>query len=458
MSHEAEATRASAGARESVRPIAAAAGPPRRWADDLARSRKRVASLLTRHEQPVIDVGSLTDPLAHSALAPAGALTRPADGLPADAPVPAGPRRARQRPVAAGDSVAPPAADGFDARRVGMPRPRHARAGEPAKPLAGAAPSSADPRRTTDDRAVPSPARAPLPGEGAKRSRAVSAAGGSERHAGSDRAPRSDPSPARRSPSFGEPSVGTGAVPWRRWTSSAETGRVGAAAMGDEACNMAPLAASAKPRPAIADAGDVQGAADGVKPRDPAATLADAALATLAGRASGAPSDGDGSSAAARASAAVVRAIERANGRPAARGARTVIAMSRGVRSATGDGRLATVQDAIERAWRASGDRGRAGARHTGGGLPAPVPDAQHAGGGFPATVADAPHAPQAGPDLVRRLARSDDSLEAVQSRQAEMTAGSPPAVQWLEDDDELAGRLQRVLGRQARARGIDLS
>ncbi len=31
------------------------------------------------------------------------------------------------------------------------------------------------------------------------------------------------------------------------------------------------------------------------------------------------------------------------------------------------------------------------------------------------------------------------------------------PAVRWLEDD-ELAGRLQRILMRQARGRGIDLS
>ena len=31
------------------------------------------------------------------------------------------------------------------------------------------------------------------------------------------------------------------------------------------------------------------------------------------------------------------------------------------------------------------------------------------------------------------------------------------PEVRWL-DDDELAGRLQHILGRQARQRGIDLS
>ncbi len=35
--------------------------------------------------------------------------------------------------------------------------------------------------------------------------------------------------------------------------------------------------------------------------------------------------------------------------------------------------------------------------------------------------------------------------------------SGNAPAVRWLEDD-ELAGRLQRILMRQARGRGIDLS
>ena len=35
---------------------------------------------------------------------------------------------------------------------------------------------------------------------------------------------------------------------------------------------------------------------------------------------------------------------------------------------------------------------------------------------------------------------------------------GEPAPVEWLEDDDELAGRIGRVLARQVRAQGIGLS
>jgi hypothetical protein len=69
-----------------------------------------------------------------------------------------------------------------------------------------------------------------------------------------------------------------------------------------------------------------------------------------------------------------------------------------------------------------------------------------------------APPQPPGEPEIAQRLARTVESLEAVQGRLADLGRGSAPDVHWLEDDDELAGRLQRVLGRQARARGIELS
>lgn len=50
--------------------------------------------------------------------------------------------------------------------------------------------------------------------------------------------------------------------------------------------------------------------------------------------------------------------------------------------------------------------------------------------------------------------------FEAVQARLAELDAASTtrPPVEWLDDDGDLAGRLHRILSRQALRRGIDLS
>jgi hypothetical protein len=56
--------------------------------------------------------------------------------------------------------------------------------------------------------------------------------------------------------------------------------------------------------------------------------------------------------------------------------------------------------------------------------------------------------------DLVEQAA---GDIAAVERRLAEFGAREAPHVQWL-DDDELAGRLQGILARQARQRGIDLS
>jgi hypothetical protein len=72
-----------------------------------------------------------------------------------------------------------------------------------------------------------------------------------------------------------------------------------------------------------------------------------------------------------------------------------------------------------------------------------------------------APPAPTSGrtdePDVGHRLSRAVQSLEVVQASLARLAPGLAAEVRWL-DDDEVVGSLQRVLGRQARARGIDLS
>lgn len=63
---------------------------------------------------------------------------------------------------------------------------------------------------------------------------------------------------------------------------------------------------------------------------------------------------------------------------------------------------------------------------------------------------------------LVHLMEQAVADLAGVERRLAELSASeatipAQPAVQWLEDE-ELAGRLQSILGRQARQRGIDLS
>jgi len=58
---------------------------------------------------------------------------------------------------------------------------------------------------------------------------------------------------------------------------------------------------------------------------------------------------------------------------------------------------------------------------------------------------------------LIRLAEQAVGDLAAVERRLAELGAREAPQVQWLEDD-ELAGRLQGILARQARQRGIDLS
>ncbi len=60
-------------------------------------------------------------------------------------------------------------------------------------------------------------------------------------------------------------------------------------------------------------------------------------------------------------------------------------------------------------------------------------------------------------PAILRRMARAVESIEATEGRLVEIAGGASAEVRWLADD-ELAGGLQRVLERQARARGIDLS
>jgi hypothetical protein len=75
---------------------------------------------------------------------------------------------------------------------------------------------------------------------------------------------------------------------------------------------------------------------------------------------------------------------------------------------------------------------------------------------------------PGAGAPAARHLARliglveqAVGALATIEHRLADLAARpaepAPPAVEWLEDDD-LAARLQGILSRQARRRGIDLS
>jgi hypothetical protein len=73
-----------------------------------------------------------------------------------------------------------------------------------------------------------------------------------------------------------------------------------------------------------------------------------------------------------------------------------------------------------------------------------------------PAPVADIPASPQLA-KLIDLLERAVRDLAAAERRLAELGGIQAPQVQWLEDD-ELAGRLQGILARQARRRGIDLS
>jgi hypothetical protein len=58
---------------------------------------------------------------------------------------------------------------------------------------------------------------------------------------------------------------------------------------------------------------------------------------------------------------------------------------------------------------------------------------------------------------LIDLIEQAVGDLAAVERRLAELGVREAPQVQWLEDD-ELAGRLQGILARQARQRGIDLS
>lgn len=73
-----------------------------------------------------------------------------------------------------------------------------------------------------------------------------------------------------------------------------------------------------------------------------------------------------------------------------------------------------------------------------------------------PAPTAEVPASPQLA-KLIDLVAQAADDLAAVERRLAQLGAQQAPQVQWLEDD-ELAGRLQGILARQARQRGIDLS
>lgn len=73
-----------------------------------------------------------------------------------------------------------------------------------------------------------------------------------------------------------------------------------------------------------------------------------------------------------------------------------------------------------------------------------------------PAPVADIPASPQLA-KLIDLLEQAVGDLAAAERRLAELGGIQAPQVQWLEDD-ELAGRLQGILARQARRRGIDLS
>jgi len=62
---------------------------------------------------------------------------------------------------------------------------------------------------------------------------------------------------------------------------------------------------------------------------------------------------------------------------------------------------------------------------------------------------------PAADADTLQRLTRATEAVERALERLGEAPAAD---VAWLEDDDELAGRLGRVLSRQARAQGIGLT
>jgi hypothetical protein len=75
---------------------------------------------------------------------------------------------------------------------------------------------------------------------------------------------------------------------------------------------------------------------------------------------------------------------------------------------------------------------------------------------GRPAPAAGVPVSSQLA-KLIDLVEQAADGLAAVERRLAELGAREAPQVQWLEDD-ELAGRLQEILVRQARQRGIDLS
>jgi len=70
--------------------------------------------------------------------------------------------------------------------------------------------------------------------------------------------------------------------------------------------------------------------------------------------------------------------------------------------------------------------------------------------------TAEVPASPQLA-KLTDLVEQAVGDLAAVGRRLAELGAQEGPQVQWLEDD-ELAGRLQGILARQARQRGIDLS
>ena len=78
------------------------------------------------------------------------------------------------------------------------------------------------------------------------------------------------------------------------------------------------------------------------------------------------------------------------------------------------------------------------------------------ASAGRPAPVVAVPVSSQLA-KLIDLVAQAADGVAAVESRLTELGVREAPQVEWLEDD-ELAGRLQGILARQARRRGIDLS
>jgi hypothetical protein len=89
--------------------------------------------------------------------------------------------------------------------------------------------------------------------------------------------------------------------------------------------------------------------------------------------------------------------------------------------------------------WRGSGPAGRPAAQ-----APAPPAESRHLA------------------RLIELVEQAVGDLAAVERHLAELattesTTAAAPEVRWLEDD-ELAGRLQGILARQARQRGIDLS